>query len=541
MANYFRKIYLVYWLVFVVTFIYLLFSYGLDIKTDYEYKGFSRILQYDIETVQDIDYGIGEKKVYSFNLENAVDKNTTLVFRTVHQEVNVYISDELVYSMRKYGPPVSGRSPGDVWNSVPLGEKDGGAPVRIELLPVYESVADIAPQIYVGDKYDILVNRIYDSLFSFVLSFLAVIVGLIFVIYVIVNHHKANVDKSLLMLGIFSIQLGIWKFTDTSAIGIVFSKSPAVSQGPFMGLMLMCIPFILFVKELYHDNENPIWYMCCIASVLDMSLALICQYFGVRDYRENLIWNHIVIIAIATISLVMAIIEVRKYGLSDKFRLNIKCLGICFLGTVIDLCIYYISDYNQGIILGMLAFINYILMLGISSVRETKRLVNIGQKAEEFKKLAYHDQMTGMYNRAAYAKNINDMETDKENCIILVMDLNNLKACNDTLGHEAGDIYISTCANFIMKCFQDIGKCYRMGGDEFSVIIKNAKLTEVSQRVENLCDMVKNSSKTAGFSMAIACGYKLYDKRIDFDLSDTARRADRMMYQQKFTMKEHRA
>ena len=39
----------------------------------------------------------------------------------------------------------------------------------------------------------------------------------------------------------------------------------------------------------------------------------------------------------------------------------------------------------------------------------------------------------------------------------------------------------------------------------------------------------------------IACGYELFDKRLDYDINDTSRRADRMMYHEKFSMKQQLA
>ncbi len=79
-----------------------------------------------------------------------------------------------------------------------------------------------------------------------------------------------------------------------------------------------------------------------------------------------------------------------------------------------------------------------------------------------------------------------------------------------------------------------------MGGDEFCVLVKGITLNECKKRVQYLKEMVEkcNRKEPEEFPMQIACGYELYDKRIDYDLGDTLRRADKMMYHEKFIMKQ---
>ena len=70
-------------------------------------------------------------------------------------------------------------------------------------------------------------------------------------------------------------------------------------------------------------------------------------------------------------------------------------------------------------------------------------------------------------------------------------------------------------------------------------------LREVStKRCEQFIEELKrkarewNRNSTEKFEIQIACGYAVYDKKIDYDLGDTFRRADRMMYHEKFMMKQ---
>lgn len=154
--------------------------------------------------------------------------------------------------------------------------------------------------------------------------------------------------------------------------------------------------------------------------------------------------------------------------------------------------------------------------------------------------MAYHDQLTGLYNRTAYAKYINHKDFKPDGHIVVMFDLNNLKKCNDSLGHEQGDNYIMESARIIEKAFGAFGNCYRMGGDEFCVLLHNVSIAKCADCVDTLTELLDayNNANPDRFPLNIALGYELYDPDEDYDIGDTLRRADKMMYSEKFEMKK---
>lgn len=119
-----------------------------------------------------------------------------------------------------------------------------------------------------------------------------------------------------------------------------------------------------------------------------------------------------------------------------------------------------------------------------------------------------------------------------------MLDLNDLKRCNDTLGHEAGDNYIKNASKMIDSVFRENGKCYRIGGDEFCVILPSNSKKLCKALMSSLQDRQKlHNAKFKEEKIYIAMGYAAYDGSRDKDLNDTRNRADAMMYENKQKMK----
>ena len=85
---------------------------------------------------------------------------------------------------------------------------------------------------------------------------------------------------------------------------------------------------------------------------------------------------------------------------------------------------------------------------------------------------AYFDRMTGLRNRHAFEDRLIELEKNppSEFCIIMA-DINGLKEMNDTIGHKAGDELIIGASECLSAAFDGIETIYRIGGDEFCIIM----------------------------------------------------------------------
>jgi len=100
---------------------------------------------------------------------------------------------------------------------------------------------------------------------------------------------------------------------------------------------------------------------------------------------------------------------------------------------------------------------------------------------QELKFLAYHDKVTGLRNREAFYQELDQViyeserRTDESLSAVLFCDLDNFKLVNDSLGHDVGDNVLQEVANRMKKCLRKSDFVFRLGGDEFTVLVKNLK------------------------------------------------------------------
>ncbi len=183
----------------------------------------------------------------------------------------------------------------------------------------------------------------------------------------------------------------------------------------------------------------------------------------------------------------------------------------------------------------------------------------VGTLTNTFKRMAEHmkahisdlnkranvDALTSVRNKGAFTNYIDDMQAKmKENpeemeYAIGVFDCDDLKTVNDQYGHDKGDIYLKTASRLICRIFQH-SPVFRIGGDEFSVILRNDDFRNREELVaafEKEAREISAAAKNRWEEIHVAMGIAVYDPGQDHSVIDTVRRADKFMYANK---KEHK-
>jgi diguanylate cyclase (GGDEF)-like protein len=159
----------------------------------------------------------------------------------------------------------------------------------------------------------------------------------------------------------------------------------------------------------------------------------------------------------------------------------------------------------------------------------------------DLNKQVFVDALTHVKNKGAFSSYIDNlqqqMNKDREKLIfaIGIFDCNDLKSINDQFGHSSGDTYIKTASRTICRTFQH-SPVFRIGGDEFSVILENEDYQnreELAGLFDRYCVEVNESTSNRWEQVHVAMGIAAYDPDIDTSVNDVIHRADKLMYDNK--------
>lgn len=155
---------------------------------------------------------------------------------------------------------------------------------------------------------------------------------------------------------------------------------------------------------------------------------------------------------------------------------------------------------------------------------------------KKLKYLSYTDILTKVYNRTCFEEKAKKIFKEENLPMGIIMgDTNGLKIVNDTLGHEEGDELLKLTTKVLKDVCKGNELIFRIGGDEFAIIIPKAKENECETLIKNIIDSC-NNYKHDLIKISIALGYSVtYD--LDKSIYDTLKEAEDMVYRKKLLEK----
>lgn len=153
----------------------------------------------------------------------------------------------------------------------------------------------------------------------------------------------------------------------------------------------------------------------------------------------------------------------------------------------------------------------------------------------ELRKLSETDGMTGLYNKNKYMSMVQNYYPTVEKVAVLFWDGDGLKTLNDTHGHEVGDTMIRTLGMSIQALCSETRHGYRVGGDEFLLVLENASEAEAGRVAEEWEKNFAKLNRQEGTDFQASLGYAIGSGA---KIEDVVRTADEMMYIKKRKRKE---
>lgn len=335
-----------------------------------------------------------------------------------------------------------------------------------------------------------------------------------------------NLKRALLCFSQFLYCAFLWVLTDSYLLSLITSNRPVCALLSYVTFTIMFAFLFEFIMCLSKSMKVVEW-MCYL--LYGIAVIMLVNYFMPFIEKKALIYPvHIILL----FSGVIILLETRKLD-EERFNSIGKYLISGFKGLIVffgvALLVYYFNidlEYTVLMTLGILYFCYFLL-------KATAHVISTAYKEQAkqniYKELAYKDEMTGLKNKTAYIEF--ERQPLKDNSIFVVLDLNNLKAINDTYGHRMGDKVIILASKTIVEFFGD-ENCYRFGGDEFAVTLNDLSLEEVKSKIDAMQKYLDEHNENSEIKIDFAIGYA---KQQDGDTVETLfLRADQAMYKDKF-------
>lgn len=172
-----------------------------------------------------------------------------------------------------------------------------------------------------------------------------------------------------------------------------------------------------------------------------------------------------------------------------------------------------------------------VFVVHILTYERQRRLLEY--QSREMERIMQMDSLTGVYNRRAYYDAIQPYQTAASDSLVVVaMDVNGLKAVNDTLGHAEGDAMLAAAAKVIGQAFGQYGQVYRTGGDEFVALLSCTP--EDYEGLHRRLDACRELTRAPdGRKLAIAMGAVSWRDNPGMSFQELVMLADKKMYEDK--------
>jgi len=133
----------------------------------------------------------------------------------------------------------------------------------------------------------------------------------------------------------------------------------------------------------------------------------------------------------------------------------------------------------------------------IGTVVALKDVTELKKKDEILYNMEYYDSLTGLPNKSLFFDRLNmalaQARRNKEMCAIIILDLDNFKAINDTLGHSEGDVLLKQVAHKIKSILREVDTVARIGGDEFIILQPQIrKISDATRIADRVLDKFQN-------------------------------------------------
>lgn len=501
---------------------------------EYNDKSLTNIsLPYDLNLKSNTEYTI---KTILPDLGN--EKNT-LLLRSSMQDFEVYLEGVLIHEHKELEALSINTPPTSLWVIVTLPDNYEGKELMIRINTAINAFSGVINSVNLDSRDILFYDLIKNQLFGLI------IFGILFIIGITLTLSsffiKINNDLRIFYLGLMAIFTSLWILTEARLLQFIVGNRFILGSLAYLMVPLMAIFFALYIREAIFNQEK---HRKIVLSIVYLFIVLIIanivlQIYGVLVYIESMYFTLGVISIGAVIGAYLMMIEIRRYNNQTAMRL-VKFMIVLFVSLALEIGSFFIGAFGLissylrigSFIFFLLLMIDTIFYVGESMERRNETLL--------LEKLAYKDFLTGGLNRTSYEKALESKIEEGKTFRLNLLDLNYLKYINDNFGHNKGDEAIKFIYSALDSAFNGYGETYRIGGDEFAVILDDTD-KELNQNCINKFYLeLDEINRKFIHPLNVAIGTDVYTHEQWEQFSKFYHHVDQKMYENKNRLKSEK-
>lgn len=340
--------------------------------------------------------------------------------------------------------------------------------------------------------------------------------------------------QTRVMIGLV-LDAGVWILTDSELLTLFTDKASFVA---FLSLLSfgLIVPLTLeFIRCTLKEECRGLRLLQQVQMLL-----LTADILGWLLRGWAMFWllplMHLTILASIPLTLRDLFAAYKKTRSEDvrDILVGFGALAVCAAAALV----FFYGDHAgwQYAVFYCVGLLCFLLQLGRTVIHRVRQAIDEQAQLENYKKLAYVDSLTGLFNYTAF-KYMKSRWPEHTDWTYIVMDVNWLKQTNDQYGHRAGDELLCCAARCIREAFYRAEDCFRIGGDEFVVVVAAADEDAVKAAVEKLRNLCAEWDAKEEYPVSIAVGHAMQAGRT-MTADELFMEADAAMYRNKAEIKK---
>ena len=475
-------------------------------------KGSEFLEDQDLSVFSFVGLKKGDSVVVMNEVPEEFGNDYTMLLLTHLTAVEVYLDGKLIYD---YGRDLyrRGHLLGSGYHFVRFPKFEGWAGLKIKFLAAEDNAFTNVPYPEIIKSEFVYSSFAMKHLTTVFICLFLVVLGLILTILSVVGMFFNRIFGRLLLIGNFTFLAGIWSSCNTKIWQLFGVDMSWNSMFEYLSLYLAPVPLLILIYVIRRDAarwKRRLMILMNVMAILFVVTACVLHVSGVAHFPKVLTCFHVLGVLILVFAFVSSMGKFSEMSRFDK-TFFAGAFEMLFFAAL-DLVRYNVQKYlfpgaewlTMSVLpLGVLIFA--VILVASYLFHVMGRIVDQA-KQEALAHLAYFDSLCSLNNRNCSMEDFEKLDGTDRPYSLVSMDLNCLKFVNDNLGHASGDLLLKEYANALRESFSEIGKMYRMGGDEFLVLIPAKYEAEIEGALKKLVKLEAECTERLGFVMECSYG-----------------------------------